>query len=985
MVQTQSGGAVQGATIQVNYRVGGGAATIYAAETGGTTLPNPVTTGLSGRVDGWLEEGQYTLVVSGPGITTYSQPWDVRSGGPTTRFGNATIGNVGPASQGAVGLGSDPSDTVLYRSAAATARLNGALIVDGQASVGQAQLVGTALSLAVQDSTGAGLVKANFTGAFADTTNVPRLEVGNNLTNNDALVSGLTGIALRRFGVVAQGVIVGNSTSAVLPVPTTDSLRIEYAGGRDTLSLTSTGSETGITIGGDVEVYRSAANVLKSPDTFDANAYRQAGTALASTHLSDAANIGLLDSARTWTAIQTHSADVVHAGGDVRVRAGGDTFDKVRVGWDGLLYFGSGTAAYDVTLRRSGVGALRSSGTLDALSSITANIGGANQVALGVASAGLVLGSAGDTNLYRSAADTLKTDDALHSVGILTASVGSNQARLGAVGPGGEAAVALGDATIHRSASGILTITNDLIVRNLTVTGTQTASSTQTSAGSLTAALDDTGQIRIGNVGGNATIYFGTAEDTTLFRDSADHLRTPDALQVDGVLSATTGGTVTGGSWSVSRTGSTNVAFSAALVADIRLRILANGTLEWATAAGVADTSAQLTRTSAGVIGASGIFDAVSYRQAGTALASTHLSDTAALARLASPTFTGTVTIPILSIGTREEVPGGSAAAPSQTFTGDPDSGLYSPGANQIGISTAGTARFTVAADGTVNVTGALTVGGVVPVLEGDARLTDSRGPNGSAGGHLTGTYPNPSIANVVITNAHISASAAIVDTKLATIATAGKVADTAIGATIARVASPTFTGTPAAPTATIDTSTTQLATTAFVLGQAASVDPLMNGTVALGTSTKYARQDHVHASDTSRAPLASPALTGVPTAPTASAGNSTTQLATTAFVSTALSGTVALSGLSLSTSGLTALALSSTSAPTGLTIGADTNLYRTAANTLKTDDDFHVATTFRHLGSSLGFYGVTAVARASRPTTLNQVITALVNLGLVS
>lgn len=38
-----------------------------------------------------------------------------------------------------------------------------------------------------------------------------------------------------------------------------------------------------------------------------------------------------------------------------------------------------------------------------------------------------------------------------------------------------------------------------------------------------------------------------------------------------------------------------------------------------------------------------------------------------------------------------------------------------------------------------------------------------------------------------------------------------------------ADIASPTFTGTPAAPTAAADTNTTQLATTAFVLAQAAS------------------------------------------------------------------------------------------------------------------------------------------------------------------
>jgi hypothetical protein len=103
-----------------------------------------------------------------------------------------------------------------------------------------------------------------------------------------------------------------------------------------------------------------------------------------------------------------------------------------------------------------------------------------------------------------------------------------------------------------------------------------------------------------------------------------------------------------------------------------------------------------------------------------------------------------------------------------------------------------------------------------------------------------------------------------------------------------ANLASPTFTGVPAAPTAAADTNTTQIATTAFVVGQVGTANPVMNGTVAVGTSLRYARQDHVHASDTSRAPLASPALSGTPTAPTAAAGTNTTQIATTAFVTTA-------------------------------------------------------------------------------------------------
>lgn len=112
-----------------------------------------------------------------------------------------------------------------------------------------------------------------------------------------------------------------------------------------------------------------------------------------------------------------------------------------------------------------------------------------------------------------------------------------------------------------------------------------------------------------------------------------------------------------------------------------------------------------------------------------------------------------------------------------------------------------------------------------------------------------------------------------------------------------AKKASPTFTGTPAAPTAAADTNTTQLATTAFVLGQKATTSPVMDGTAAVGTSNKYARADHVHPTDTSRAPLASPALTGNPTAVTQAAGNNSTRLATTAFVQTEIASKAPLAG----------------------------------------------------------------------------------------
>lgn len=70
----------------------------------------------------------------------------------------------------------------------------------------------------------------------------------------------------------------------------------------------------------------------------------------------------------------------------------------------------------------------------------------------------------------------------------------------------------------------------------------------------------------------------------------------------------------------------------------------------------------------------------------------------------------------------------------------------------------------------------------------------------------------------------------------------------------------------------------------------ASTTTPLMDGTASVGSELAFARGDHRHPTDTSRAPLASPAFTGTPTAPTAASGTNTTQLATTAFVQSALS-----------------------------------------------------------------------------------------------
>jgi hypothetical protein len=109
---------------------------------------------------------------------------------------------------------------------------------------------------------------------------------------------------------------------------------------------------------------------------------------------------------------------------------------------------------------------------------------------------------------------------------------------------------------------------------------------------------------------------------------------------------------------------------------------------------------------------------------------------------------------------------------------------------------------------------------------------------------------------------------------------------------------SPTFTGTPVAPTAAIDTNTTQIATTAFVLGQgylksstgSSTYSPVAGSTdiATVGTITSGIWQGTAISStyiDTAIARLSSPVFTGTPSAPTAAADTSSTQIATTEFV----------------------------------------------------------------------------------------------------
>lgn len=110
---------------------------------------------------------------------------------------------------------------------------------------------------------------------------------------------------------------------------------------------------------------------------------------------------------------------------------------------------------------------------------------------------------------------------------------------------------------------------------------------------------------------------------------------------------------------------------------------------------------------------------------------------------------------------------------------------------------------------------------------------------------------------------------------------------------------SPALTGRPTAPTAEPGAKDQRLANTAFVAAAIAalvnsspeSLDTLQELAAALGNDPNFATT--VTNLIGTKANIASPALTGTPTAPTAAAGTNTTQIATTAFVTAAIAALV--------------------------------------------------------------------------------------------
>ncbi|ELM8793606.1 phage tail protein, partial [Escherichia coli] len=183
---------------------------------------------------------------------------------------------------------------------------------------------------------------------------------------------------------------------------------------------------------------------------------------------------------------------------------------------------------------------------------------------------------------------------------------------------------------------------------------------------------------------------------------------------------------------------------------------------------------------------------------------------------------------------------------------------------------------------------------------------------------------------------------------------------------------SPTFTGTPKAPTPAAGNNTTQLATTAFVQaaltalinGAPATLDTLKEIAAAINNDPNFSTTiNNVLAL---KAPLSSPALTGTPTAPTAAQSVNNTQIATTAFVKSAIAAMVGSAPAALDTLNELAAAL-----------GNDPNFATTMLNALAGKQPLD--NTLTHLSGKdvaglLAYLGLGTASKRNVGTGANQI-----------
>ena len=297
-------------------------------------------------------------------------------------------------------------------------------------------------------------------------------------------------------------------------------------------------------------------------------------------------------------------------------------------------------------------------------------------------------------------------------------------------------------------------------------------------------------------------------------------------------------------------------------------------------------------------------------------------------APLAAPTFTGTVTLPAsTSIGNVTNVELSYLDGVTSTVQGQIDAKLLTATAATTYAPLASptlTGTVTLPESTSIGNVSNLEIGYVNGVTSAIQTQIDTKAPLASP--TFTGTVTLPAltvsssmlaadavtsgkIANGTIINEDISATAEISTSKISGL-------DTALGLK-APLASPTFTGTVTLPAGTITSGMILdgAIATADIADSAITSSKIANGTIMNADINASAEIDQSKISGLStslglKADLASPTFTGVPVAPTAAVATNTTQIATTAYVRGEVAALVNSAGATLDTLGEIATAL---------------------------------------------------------------------------
>lgn len=142
----------------------------------------------------------------------------------------------------------------------------------------------------------------------------------------------------------------------------------------------------------------------------------------------------------------------------------------------------------------------------------------------------------------------------------------------------------------------------------------------------------------------------------------------------------------------------------------------------------------------------------------------------------------------------------------------------------------------------------------------------------GNASSSASAASGSASAASTSATNAHTSevnaasSASAAAGSASAASTSAGNAASSASAASTSASNASTSAGNAASSASAASTSATNAATA--VQAAAGTATPLIDGVAAVGSSTKWAHEDHKHPTDTTRAAVNSPTFTGTPEAP---------------------------------------------------------------------------------------------------------------------